>query len=176
MQWQWIALTLIVTSWMQILVLHDFTIFHPSWVSWPGPYWCRAQGPATRVLQGMAAMAGDPSPVAGVVPRCGHQANMEKDQAIDALEPNTYETNGHFDREHHDDPLEFWGYTIVSFSLGCLRYARACQRVPVPADVYRWLDFLQLTTRSDDQLNSVCWAQKIPFTLYESSDRPFISS
>jgi hypothetical protein len=37
----------------------------------------------------MAAMAGDPSPVAGVVPRCGHQANMEKDQAIDALEPNT---------------------------------------------------------------------------------------
>ena len=84
--------------------------------------------------------------------------------------------NGHFDREHHDDPLEFWGYTIVSFSLGCLRYARACQRVPVPADVYRWLDFLQLTTRSDDQLNSVCWAQNIPFTLYESSDRPFISS
>ena len=121
-------------------------------------------------------MAGDPSPVAGVVPRCGHQANMEKDQAIDALEPNTYETNGHFDREHHDDPLEFWGYTIVSFSLGCLRYARACQRVPVPADVYRWLDFLQPTTRSDDQLNSVCWAQKIPFTLYESSDRPFIAS
>ena len=169
---------------MQILVLHDFTL-----------HGCRGQDRIDaehKDLQLAFFKAWPPWPVIRVPSpgSCrvgGHQANMEKDQAIDALEPNTYEgcvvvffwclsTNGHFDREHHDDPLEFLGYTIVSFSLGCLRYARACQRVPVPADVYRWLDFLQLTTRSDDQLNSVCWAQNIPFTLYESSDRPFISS
>lgn len=168
---------------MQILVLHDFTLhgcrgqdridaehkdlqlaFFKAWPPWPvirvpSPGSCRVAGTRRIWRRTRRSMLSSPTLMRVV------------SSFFWCLS-----TNGHFDREHHDDPLEFLGYTIVSFSLGCLRYARACQRVPVPADVYRWLDFLQLTTRSDDQLNSVCWAQNIPFTLYESSDRPFISS